>query len=347
MHHHTPSESEKENDPMTSEPFKAMVVAAGQDNTYLRQIKDRGIADLPDGDLLIRVKYSSLNYKDALSATGNKGVTRNYPHTPGIDAAGIVAASAVDDFKVGDAVLVTGYDLGMNTCGGFGQYVRVPAEWVVALPDGLTLKESMIFGTAGFTAGMGILFLTERVRPQDGPVLVTGATGGVGSLALAMLAKLGYTVAAVTGKTSEAAYLKGLGASRIIDRAEAADTSGRPLLKSQWAGVLDTVGGQILATAIKAALPWGTVTCCGNVASPDLPLTVFPFILRGVRLIGIDSQNCPMDVRLKVWQNLAGPWKIEGLHDLCKEISLEGLSENIDLILEGRQKGRVVVNLEQ
>ncbi len=332
---------------MTSEPFKAMVVAAGQDNTYLRQIKNRGIADLPDGDLLIRVKYSSLNYKDALSATGNKGVTRNYPHTPGIDAAGTVADSAVDDFKVGDAVLVTGYDLGMNTCGGFGQYVRVPAEWVVALPDGLTLKESMIFGTAGFTAGMGILFLTERVRPQDGPVLVTGATGGVGSLALAMLAKLGYTVAAVTGKTSEAAYLKGLGASRIIDRAEAADTSGRPLLKSQWAGVLDTVGGQILATAIKAALPWGTVTCCGNVASPDLPLTVFPFILRGVRLIGIDSQNCPMDVRLKVWQNLAGPWKIEGLHDLCKEISLEGLSENIDLILEGRQKGRVVVNLEQ
>ena len=332
---------------MTSETFKAMVVAAGQDNTYLRQIKNRGIADLPDGDLLIRVKYSSLNYKDALSATGNKGVTRNYPHTPGIDAAGTVADSAVDDFKVGDAVLVTGYDLGMNTCGGFGQYVRVPAEWVVALPDGLTFQESMIFGTAGFTAGMGILFLTERVRPQDGPVLVTGATGGVGSLAVAMLAKLGYTVAAVTGKTSEAAYLKALGASRIIDRAEAADTSGRPLLKSQWAGVLDTVGGQILATAIKAALPWGTVTCCGNVASPDLPLTVFPFILRGVRLIGIDSQNCPMDVRLKVWQNLAGPWKIEGLHDLCKEISLEGLSENIDLILEGRQKGRVVVNLEQ
>jgi putative YhdH/YhfP family quinone oxidoreductase len=332
---------------MTSETFKAMVVAAGQDKTYLRQIKSRRIADLPDGDLLIRVKYSSLNYKDALSASGNKGVTRNYPHTPGIDAAGTVADSAVEAFRPGDAVLVTGYDLGMNTSGGFGQYVRLPAEWVVALPDGLTLKESMIFGTAGFTAGMGILFLTERIRPQDGPVLVTGATGGVGSLAVAILAKLGYTVAAVTGKTSEAAYLTGLGASRIIDRAEAADTSGRPLLKSQWAGVLDTVGGQILASAIKATLPWGTVTCCGNVASPDLPLTVFPFILRGVRLIGIDSQNCPMDVRLKVWENLAGAWKIEGLNDLSKEIGLGGVSDNIDLMLKGRQKGRVVVNLER
>ncbi len=332
---------------MVSETFKAMVVEAGGDNTYLRQIKNRTVADLPDGDILIQVKYSSLNYKDALSASGNKGVTRKYPHTPGIDAAGTVADSAVDGFNPGDAVLVTGYDLGMNTSGGFGRYVRVPAEWVVNLPDGLTFKESMIYGTAGFTAGMGILFLTERVTPRDGPILVTGATGGVGSLAVAILAKLGYTVAAVTGKTSEAAYLKGLGASQIIARAEAADTSGRPLLKSQWAGVLDTVGGEILASAVKATLPWGTVTCCGNVASPDLPLTVFPFILRGVRLIGIDSQNCPMDVRLKVWENLAGAWKVDGLHDLCKEISMEGLSENIDLILNGRQKGRVVVNLEQ
>ena len=332
---------------MTPETFKAMVVAAGEDKTYHRQIKDRPLADLPDGDILIRVAYSSLNYKDALSATGNKGVTRSYPHTPGIDAAGTVADSAVKGFNPGDAVLVTGYDLGMNTSGGFGQYVRVPAEWVVPLPDALTLKESMIFGTAGFTAGMGIWFLTERVRPEDGPVLVTGATGGVGSLAVAVLAKLGYTVAAVTGKTSAKAYLNGIGASRIIDRAEAADASGRPLLKAQWAGVLDTVGGQILATAIKATHPWGTVTCCGNVASPDLPLTVFPFILRGVRLIGIDSQNCPMDLRLKVWKNLAGAWKIDGLHDLCKEISMEGLSENIDLILKGQQKGRVVVNLEQ
>ncbi len=330
---------------MTSETFNALVVKAGEDKTFLRQIQKRTVDDLPDGDVLIRVDYSSLNYKDALSATGNKGVTRSYPHTPGIDAAGTVADSRVDAFKKGDPVLVTGYDLGMNTSGGFGQYVRVPAGWVVPLPKGLTLKESMIFGTAGFTAGMGILFLTERVKPEDGPVLVTGATGGVGSVSVAVLAKLGYTVAAVTGKTSEAAFLNGIGASQIVARADAADTSGRPLLKAQWAGVLDTVGGEILATAIKSTHPWGTITCCGNVASPDLPLTVFPFILRGIRLIGIDSQNCPMDVRLKVWKHLAGDWKVEGLHDLCKEIGLKGLNENIDLILKGMQKGRVVVNL--
>jgi len=330
---------------MPSETFNAMVVEAGEDKTYVRQIKKRTVDDLPDGDVLIRVQYSSLNYKDALSAIGNKGVTRSYPHTPGVDAAGTVADSRVDAFKKGDEVLVTGYDLGMNTSGGFGQYVRVPAGWVVPLPGGLSLKESMIFGTAGFTAGMGILFLTERVKPEDGPVLVTGATGGVGSVSVAVLAKLGYTVAAVTGKTAEAAFLNGLGASQIVARADAADTSGRPLLKAQWAGVLDTVGGEILATAIKSTNPWGTVTCCGNVASPDLPLTVFPFILRGIRLIGIDSQNCPMDVRLNVWEHLAGAWKVEGLHDLCAEIGLKGLNENIDLILKGLQKGRVVVDL--
>lgn len=330
---------------MPSETFNALVVEAGEDKAYVRQIKQRTVDTLPDGDVLIRVNYSSLNYKDALSAIGNKGVTRSYPHTPGVDAAGTVADSRVDAFNKGDEVLVTGYDLGMNTSGGFGQYVRVPAGWVVPLPKGLTLKESMIFGTAGFTAGMGILFLTERVKPEDGPVLVTGATGGVGSVSVAVLAKLGYTVAAVTGKTSEAAFLNGLGASQIVARTDAADTSGRPLLKAQWAGVLDTVGGEILATAIKSTNPWGTVTCCGNVASPDLPLTVFPFILRGVRLIGIDSQNCPMDVRLKVWEHLSGAWKVDGLHDLCKEIGLKGLNENIDLILKGLQKGRVVVDL--
>ncbi len=330
---------------MTSDTFNALVVSAGEDNAYVRRIEQRHLSDLPEGDVLIRVNYSSLNYKDALSAVGNKGVTRRYPHTPGIDAAGTVIESRFETFKPGDAVLVTGYDLGMNTSGGFGQYVRVPAEWVVPLPAGLSVKESMIYGTAGFTAGMSVHFLTERVKPQDGPVLVTGATGGVGSVSVAVLAKLGYSVAAVTGKTAEEAFLKSIGASQIVGRADAADTSGRPLLKGQWAGVVDTVGGDILATAIKSTQAWGTVTCCGNVASPDLPLTVFPFILRGVRLVGIDSQNCPMDLRLKVWDNLAGPWKIEGLEKLCTEIALDGLSDNIDLILKGRQRGRVVVNL--
>lgn len=330
---------------MTADIFNALVVRAGEDNAYLRQIEQRSIDDLPDGDVLIRVHYSSLNYKDALSAIGNRGVTRNFPHTPGIDAAGSVARSRVRGFKEGDPVLVTGYDLGMNTPGGFGQYVRVPAEWVVPLPEGLTLKESMVYGTAGFTAGMGISFLTERVAPEAGPVLVTGATGGVGSVAVAVLAKLGYTVAAVTGKTAESDFLQGIGASQIVDRTDAADTSGRPLLKGRWAGAIDTVGGEILATTIKSTLPWGTVACCGNVASPELPLTVFPFILRGVRLIGIDSQNCPMDLRLQVWRNLAGPWKVAAIENLSREISMDDLSDNIDLILKGQQKGRVVIEL--
>lgn len=330
---------------MTADTFNALVVSAGEDNTYVRRIAQRRVSDLPEGDVLIRVNYSSLNYKDALSAIGNKGVTRRYPHTPGIDAAGRVAESRFERFKPGDPVLVTGYDLGMNTSGGFGQYVRVPAEWVVPLPAGLSLKESMIYGTAGFTAGMSVHFLTERVKPQDGPVLVTSATGGVGSVSVAVLARLGYSVAAATGKTAEEAFLKDIGASLIVDRADAADTSGRPLLKGQWSGVVDTVGGEILATAIKSTQAWGTVTCCGNVASPDLPLTVFPFILRGVRLIGIDSQNCPMDVRLKIWEKLSGPWKIDGLSSLSKETTLDGLDGNIDLILKGQQKGRVVVNL--
>lgn len=330
---------------MTADVFNALVVRAGEDNTYLRRIERCRIADLPDGDVLIRVHYSSLNYKDALSAIGNRGITRSFPHTPGIDAAGTVAQSRVRGFKEGDPVLVTGYDLGMNTSGGFGQYVQVPAEWVVPLPDGLTLKESMVYGTAGFTAGMGISFLTERVTPDAGPVLVTGATGGVGSVAVAVLAKLGYTVAAVTGKTAESDFLKGIGALQIVDRTDATDTSGRPLLKGQWAGAIDTVGGEILATTIKSSLPWGTVACCGNVASPELPLTVFPFILRGVRLIGIDSQNCPMDLRLQVWRNLAGPWKVAAIENLSREISMGDLSDDIDRILKGQQKGRVVVRL--
>ena len=330
---------------MTVDIFNALVVRAGEDNAYFRRIEQRSIDDLPDGDVLIRVYYSSLNYKDALSAIGNRGVTRNFPHTPGIDAAGTVAWSRVRGFKEGDPVLVTGYDMGMNTPGGFGQYVRVPAEWVVPLPEGLTLEESMIYGTAGFTAGMGVFFLTERVAPESGPVLVTGATGGVGSVAVAVLAKLGYTVAAVTGKTAESDFLKGIGASQIVDRADAADTSGRPLLKGQWAGAIDTVGGEILATTIKSTLPWGTVACCGNVASPELPLTVFPFILRGVRLIGIDSQNCPMDLRLQVWRNLADAWNVTAIEDLSRQIPMDDLSNNIDRILKGQQKGRVVVQL--
>jgi putative YhdH/YhfP family quinone oxidoreductase len=327
-------------------PFKALVVAETGNNTFAGSIQERKVSDLPDGDVLIRVNYSSLNYKDALSATGNRGVTKKYPHTPGIDAAGIVAECTGGAFKAGAPVLVTGYDLGMNTPGGYGQYIRVPAAWVVPLPAGLTLKESMIFGTAGFTAGLSVSALIAGVAPKDGEVLVTGATGGVGSIAVAILARLGYQVIAVSGKPDAQSFLTDLGAHGIISREEAVDTSSRPLLNGRWAGVVDTVGGGILTTALRSTRNFGTVTCCGNVASPDLPMTVFPFILRGVTLHGINSQNCPMDRRLRVWDRLAGDWEFSGLHDLYKEISLAQLNEDIALILKGQQKGRVLVNLD-
>ncbi|GBC63701.1 quinone oxidoreductase [Desulfonema ishimotonii] len=331
---------------MKNQRFKAMVVEEGENRTFTRQIREKAVEDLPGGDVLVRVQYSSLNYKDALSATGNRGVTRNYPHTPGIDAAGTVAESGDSRFQAGDAVIVTSYDLGMNTPGGFGQYIRVPGDWVVRLPKHLTLRESMIYGTAGFTAGMSVCALAHGVQPDQGDVLVTGATGGVGSIAVALLSRLGYAVSAATGKTAEKQFLMNLGAKAVIGRDETLDTGGRPMLRARWAGVIDTVGGDMLATAIKSAKPNGIVTCCGNVASPDLPITVFPFILRGVTLVGIDSQNCPMEHRMRVWEKLAGEWKPDRLAELCREISLNELDENIDLILRGGQKGRVVVNLD-
>ncbi len=327
--------------------FNAMVIEETSDKTFTRHIRQRSIDDLPDGDMLIRVHYSSLNYKDALSAVGNRGVTRQYPHTPGIDAAGIVEHSSSKDFSIGEKVIVTSYDLGMNTAGGFGQYIRVPAEWIVRLPQELTLRQSMIFGTAGFTAGMSLQKLEERgITPDKGDILVTGATGGVGSMAVAILAKCGYSVVAVSGKESEKAFLTELGAKEILSREQASDTSGRPLLKPRWAGVVDTVGGNILETAIKSAKQDAVITCCGLVASPNLALTVFPFILRGVSLVGIDSQNYPSVPRQQIWEKLATEWRPKSLENMAKEISLEQLSENINLILNGKQRGRVIVNLK-
>ncbi len=333
---------------MQDKTFKAMVVTETDDKTYQRQIASRSVSELPAGDVLVRVHYSSLNYKDALSASGNKGVTRNYPHTPGIDAAGVVDQSIADQFKPGDEVIVTSYDLGMNTSGGFGRYIRVPAEWVVPLPKGLTLRESMCYGTAGFTAALSIYQLQQHgIMPDSGPVLVSGATGGVGGIAVAVLAKLGYRVAAVNGLVDRSDYLKKIGAREIISIEEASDQSGRPLLKGRWAGSVDAVGGDILATTIKSLQANGVVTCCGNAASPDLPINVFPFILRGAILVGIDSQNCPMPARMKTWNMLASDWKIPGMEEVVTEIALDELDERIDAMLDRRQKGRIVVRLEE
>lgn len=332
---------------MAKKTFKAMMIYETKDKKFERKIIDKQINELPEGDILINVKYSSLNYKDALSSIGNRGVTRNYPHTPGIDAAGIVVESNNSDYEVGDEVIVTGYDLGMNTSGGFEEYIRVPAEWVVKLPKNLSLKESMIYGTAGFTAALSVYKLVNSgIKPNDGDILVTGATGGVGSIAISILNKLGYNVIAATGKSHEKEMLLTMGAKDIVDRRELDDTSGKALLKGKWAGVIDTVGGNILATAIKSTKYGGSVTCCGNVASHEFSTSVYPFILRGVTLFGIDSVQCPKKIRLEIWDKLSSDWKPDNLCDNVNEISLEGLGEKIDMMLAGKHKGRTIVNLE-
>lgn len=331
---------------MQTKTFKAFVVTETADKRYRRRIEEKTIDDLPPGEVLVEVRYSSLNYKDALSASGNRGVTRSYPHTPGIDAAGTVAESHDGRFNPGDAVIVTSYDLGMNTAGGFGQYIRVPADWVVPLPDGLTPREAMCYGTAGFTAALSVFKLTEfGVQPQHGEVLVSGATGGVGGIAVAILAKLGYPVAAVNGKVDAADYLREIGARRVISIEEATDTSGRPLLKSRWAGSIDAVGGDILATAIKSMNANGVVTTCGNVASPELPINVYPFILRGVSLVGIDSQNCPMPIRRAAWHKLADEWKIPQMEAVVEEIAMADLDDRIARMLKRQHRGRAVVRI--
>lgn len=327
--------------------FKAMVVSETGEKTFSRAIRERAFSDLPAGELIIEVKYSSLNYKDALSATGNKGVTRKYPHTPGIDAAGVIVDSTTKLFTPGDEVTVTGFDLGMNTSGGFGQYISVPALWAAKLPQGLSLRDSMSYGTAGLTAALCIIrLMASGLTKEAGEVLVTGATGGVGSIAVAILAKLGFNVVAATGKQTEHAFLKQLGASAILSREEANDTSGRPLQKPRWAGVVDTVGGNILASALKATKYAGLVAACGNAMSAELNINVFPFILRGVSLLGVDSVEIPMRARQLAWNRLAGDWSID-IARLTTEVSLEELDPKIEQILSGAIRGRILVNLSK
>lgn len=328
-----------------AQTFKALVVTETADHRFAREIKTRSTDDLSAGEVLIRVHYSSLNYKDGLSATGNRRVTRSYPHTPGIDAAGVVEESVSPAFRPGDEVICTGYDLGMNTAGGFAEYIRVPGDWLVPLPAGLTLRESMIYGTAGFTAALCVHRLQKaEVGPEQGEIVVTGATGGVGSIAVALLARAGYRVVAATGKEDARGFLGELGAAEVIPREAIDDTSGRPLLAPRWAGAIDTTGGNILATVLRALKPYGAAACCGLVASPELHISVFPFILRNVGLLGVDSVNAPMELRRATWARLAGEWKPPVLERLARECALEALNPEIDRILEGGQTGRVVVN---
>jgi acrylyl-CoA reductase (NADPH) len=329
------------------ENFRAFTVYE-KNGKFAGKISTKSIQELPPGDVLIEVEYSALNYKDALSARGNKGITRQYPHTPGIDAAGIVVESAHKKFKKNDEVIVTGFDLGMNTAGGYGQYIRVSASWVVKKPKELSLKESMIIGTAGLTSALALSKMEfNGLNSSLGEILVTGASGGVGTLAVSILSNAGYDVIAATGKKESYDFLKEIGAKKIIDRQEIIDQSGKPLLKKKWKGVIDTVGGKILEDALKQTDHDGVVAVCGNAASPELNITVFPFILRGVSLIGIDSAHCPVSIREKLWKKLANEWKPKKINDIYEEISLEELNEKIELILRGKIIGRILINLKK
>ena len=324
--------------------FKAFRIHV-EDTGIRRSIETLTTDQLPEGDVLIRVHYSSLNYKDALSSNGNRGVTKNYPHTPGIDAAGVVEESKSPNWKKGDVVIVTGFDLGMNTHGGLSEYIRVPSDWVVKCPEGLTPREAMCYGTAGFTAALSVDKIVSNLNPEDGKILVTGATGGVGSVAVALLSKLNYQVSAATGKPEAKAYLEKLGVSEILNREDVNDNSGKPMLRAAWAGAIDTVSGNTLTSALKATAYGGHVTCCGNVSAAEFSSSIFPFILRGVTLHGIDSVQCGMPIREKLWSALASDWKVPAIFEEAQEITLEEVEATVEALLAGKHKGRTIVKL--
>ncbi len=302
------------------------------------------IADLPENEVLIRVNHSSLNYKDALSASGNKGVTRNYPHTPGIDAAGEVMESGTDSPAIGAKVVVTGYDLGMNTAGGFGQYIRVPAHWCVEMPVGWDTRTAMVYGTAGLTAGLSVTKLLKMgAAPEQGKVAVTGASGAVGSVAVEILSKIGFHVVAVSGKPGLADTLKQLGASEVVGR-EAISPDKKPLRKPLFANAVDTVGGTPLAELLKQILPGGSVSCCGLVAGAQLETTVLPFILRGVNLLGVDSVEIPLDDKKVVWKKLAGEWACSRTEKTARDIGRRDLDAALKAFLKGESSGKIVLD---
>lgn len=321
--------------------YKALVTSEENKN-FVNSIETKDINDLPDNDTLIKVKYSSLNFKDALSASGNKGVTRNYPHTPGIDAAGIIEKTSGSKFKPGDEVIVTGYDMGMNTNGGFGEYIKVPQEWIVKKPENITLSESMAFGTAGLTAGLCMRkLLAHGLKPDDGDVFVSGVTGGVGIISLMLFKKLGFNVSAITGKLDHEDFLKSLGANQVIDRNTLDLDLISPLQKPIYSGGIDAVGGKILSNLICSTSQRAAIACCGMVGGLSLDTSIFPFILRGLSLFGIDSAESLIDVKKEIWNNFSSNWKLENIDENIKDISLDELPSEIDKILEGKQVGRV------
>ena len=331
---------------MSVSKFLALRVFNEGNGTFRQEVVERSTTELPPGDLLIDVQYSSVNYKDALSATGAPGVTRHYPHTPGIDAVGSVVESTTEEFNIGDLVIVTGFRLGMDTDGGFGQRVRVPACWAVLKPKELTLRECMVMGTAGLTAALCVQKL-ERLgmNPQSGPIVVTGSTGGVGSCAVSLLGHLGYEIHAITGKNTQHEFLRSLGAHTVLSREKFMEDSHRALLRESWGGIVDTVGGEMLMHAIKGLRYGASAAACGLVSSPTFPGSVFPFILRNVNLLGVDSAETPQFERSTMWEKLATEWKFPHLEQLERSYNLNTVMNGVRRLLKGEMVGRGVVDL--
>tara|TARA_Y100001970_G_C14259557_1_gene878701 strand:+ start:8185 stop:9168 length:984 start_codon:yes stop_codon:yes gene_type:complete len=323
--------------------FRALQ-SSKSDSGHNLAVVEREIQDLPKGDLLIKVSYSSLNYKDALSASGAPGVTRNYPHTPGIDAVGTVEQTTSSLFKEGDKVIVTGYDLGMNTSGGFSEYISVPASWALLLPRAMSEKESMILGTAGLTAGLSVLALEKYTGVKGTNSIVTGSTGGVGSISLALLSKLGSKVTAVSGKAEKKEFLKSIGAYEVLSREELSEKCKLPIGKSIWDIGVDVVSGEILSLLLTSLTPGGAIACSGLVGGPSFKSSIFPFILRGNALIGIDSVEINLKEKEEIWNLLSEDWKVD-TSGFIKEVELENLPEEIDNILKGTIVGRVLLKL--
>ena len=327
--------------------FKAVLVEETSDRNFTVNIATRSVSDLPDNDLLIKVHYSSLNYKDALSASGNKRVSSHFPHTPGIDAAGVVEQDKSGTFSAGDEVLVFGYDLGMNTSGGLGQMISIPANWAVKRPESLSLKEAMIYGTGGITAALCVQKLEKMgACPADGPVAVTGATGGVGSISIALLKQLGYSVVAFSGKPEQTAHLKSIGANEVLHRDELNECASLPMGKERWAHGIDTLGGDFLSNLLKQIRSGGAVATCGLAASDSFSSTVFPFIIRGVSLLGVDSVYIPLKEKQHIWQRVATDMKLPNLQDLSEEISLQQAPEYLQRFMQDKVVGRYLVNLQ-
>jgi len=325
--------------------FRALRVDRTEDG-FQRAVVDLTDDDLPEGDVLVDVEYSTVNYKDGLAVTDTAPVVRNFPMVPGIDLAGTVSASDDPEVSVGQRVVVNGWGIGEETWGGFAQRARVRGEWTVLLPDGIGSAEAMAIGTAGYTAMLCVLALEDHdVTPEAGPVLVTGAAGGVGSVAVAVLAARGYEVHASTGRPEEADYLVGLGASEIVDRTELSEAGGRPLARARWAGAVHAVGSHTLANVLSQIRPEGCVAACGNAQGTDLTTTVFPFILRGVTLRGVHSVHVPRPRRLEAWRRLDEDLDRDLLTSMTRTVGLDDVSTVAAEILAGRVRGRVVVDV--